>query len=327
MVTKVIIPVIVVAAAVGVVIGLWVTRKDRGDEVSRVPNARLPEVRDQGTQATGLSGKIVVLTKDKELSLIDLSSSARTPITKDEKLRFVRTAPQTGYLFTLTSPAATTAAFNLYDPSTGKSTKLADHNLSGSPPVISPDGKHYLALAFSNFEIEFGWHIYLNTIGTSGKQEIFATPESLAAIAFSPDSNKVAFAVSKGKGSSHLTVVDLAGQKKSDIYTTNGEILALSWGGDSIFLIEAPKGKGQANNAEIVSITGDGKDKKTLTKNDRAENFVAASPDGKLVAYLSLTYPGGNVTPELSGTVTVELVGSDKVATYGEAIQVAGFTK
>ncbi|MBI3261178.1 PD40 domain-containing protein, partial [Candidatus Berkelbacteria bacterium] len=204
-------------------------------------------------------------------------------------------------------------------------TKLAELSLSGAPPIVSPDGKLYLSASFSNFEVEFGWHVYLNTVGSSSKKEIFSTPESLTSVAFSADGGKIAFVVSKGKGGSQITVVDLKTQKNREIYTTNAEILSLAWDGSTIFFVEAPAKKSQANQAELYQISDSGKDKKRLTTNDRAENFVAAAADGSKVAFLDLSYSSGNVTPETTGTVSVLNLASGKIQTYGEAVQVAGF--
>ena len=324
--TKVIIAIVIAAAAV-VAGGLVVARRQTRPKTETTAGTTLPSVKTEQTAATGLTGSLVVLSAGGKLERVNLADSSRGEIITDEKIRIAKVAPGGQQLFTLSAANASTGNLNLLDPASAKSTKLAELSLSGLPPVVSPDGKRYLSASFSNFEVEFGWHVYLNTVATSEKKEVFATPESLTNVSFSPDGDKIAFAVSRGKGGSELTAVNLSGGKQEVTYKTEGEILSLGWGGSSIFLIEAPAGKLKANQAELYSIAESGKDKKQLTTNQTAENFVAASADGKLISFLELNYSSGNVTPNTVGTVTVLDAASQKTLQLGEAIQVAGFLK
>lgn len=323
MLIKFLLPLVIAFIAVSA--GVFVV--SRGASTPQLPaQSNEPRVStDEQTPATGLTGSLIVVTGGGQIERINLADGGRNQLVKDEKLRLAKTAPSAKQLITVTTATTSTANLNLYDPTSGKTTKLAELSLSGAPPIVSPDGKQYLTSSFSNFEVEFGWHVYLNTVGSSNKKEVFSTPESLTNVAYSPDAGKIAFVVSKGKGGSLLTVVDLKTAKKTEIYTTNAEIISLAWGGSTIFFVEAPAKKGQANLAELHQMTDSGKDKKQLTTNDRAENFVAASPDGAMVAFLDITYSSGNVTPETSGTASVINLASGKIQTFGEAVQIAGF--
>lgn len=323
MLTKILLPLII--AVVAVFAGVFVVSKRSNVAPTPATESNQPKISTQEQiKGTGLTGSLIVVTKGNQIERINLTDSSRSQLVKDDKLRLAKTAPGAKQLITVTTATNSSANLNLYDPATGKTTKLAELSLSGAPPIVSPDGKQYLSASFSNFEVEFGWHVYLNTVGSSTKKEVFSTPESLTNVAFSPDGAKIAFVVSKGKGGSLLTIVDPKASKQEEIYTTNAEILSLAWGGDTIFFVEAPGKKGQANQAELYQMSETGKDKKQLTKNDRAENFVAATSDGSLVAFLDLSYSSGNVTPETTGTVSV-LDKTEKVQTFGEAVQLAGF--
>lgn len=324
--TKIIIAIIVAIAAVAAG-ALVVFRRAGAPQPPGQPTVGPRIEEPSATPATGLAGSLVVVNKGGQIERINLADSSRITIIKDEKLRLAKTAPTAGQLVTVTTATASTANLNLLDPATGKSTKLAELSLSGAPPVVSPDGKQYLSASFSNFEVEFGWHVYVNTVGSSSKKEIFASAESLTAVAFSPDSKRVAFVVSKGKGGSEVTVVDLSQAKQNSVYKTDAEVISLAWGGSTIYFVEAPSKKGQANAAELYQMTETGKDKKQLTKNDRAENFVAASSDGLLVGYLEVSYPSGNVTPDTTGTVIVLDTTTKKSTPYSEAVQLAGFER
>lgn len=324
MLTKIVLPIIIAAIAISA--GVFVVRKRAGVTPQPPAESNKPSIAtDEPAATTGLTGSLIVVTKGGQIERVNLADSSRSQLVKDEKLRLAKTAPGAKQLITVTTATTSSANLNLYDPASGKTTKLAELSLSGAPPIVSPDGKQYLSASFSNFEVEFGWHVYLNTVGSSNKKEVFSTPESLTNVAFSPDAGKIAFVVSKGKGGSQVTVVNLKTEKNNEIYTTNAEILSLAWGGSTIFFVEAPAKKGQANLAELYQMTEAGKDKKQLTTNDRAENFVAAAADGAMVAFLDLSYSSGSVTPETTGTVSVLELKSNKVQTYGEAIQVAGF--
>lgn len=324
MLTKILLPLIV--AAIAIFAGVFVVRKRNTLSPKLPTQTNEPKVSgEEQISNTGLTGSLIVVMKGGQIERVNLADGRGSQLTKDPSLRLAKTAPGAKQLITVTTATASTANLNLYDPASGKTTKLAELSLSGAPPIVSPDGKQYLSASFSNFEVEFGWHVYLNTVGSSNKKEVFSTPESLTNVTFSPEASKIAFVVSRGKGGSEVTVVDLKTEKKGEIYTTNAEILSLAWGGSTIFFVEAPAKKGQANLAELYQMTEAGKDKKQLTTNDRAENFVAAAADGAMVAFLDLSYSSGNVTPETTGTVSVLDLKSSKVQTYGEAVQVAGF--
>lgn len=324
---KVILPIIVIAIAVGALVGFKLSQKPASTDTTTTEAVNPePKVADQQAPSA-LAGKLIVFTKDKQLAALDLATKQTTPIVTNDKIRFAKTAPKTSSLITLETSSSTSANAMLFDAATQKSSKLAEFSLSSSPPTISPDAKEYITYSFSNFEVEYGWHLFLNTVGSTQKTEVFSTAETITAATFSPDGKTLLIAISKAKGGSELTSIDIAAKKPTTLYTTDNEITSVAWGDNTIFVVEAPKGKAKANQSEIYQLDQNGKNKKQLTTNDTAESFLTSSADGKFLGYLSATYPNGNVTSDFAGKVTVYDTTTGQTTSFDDALMVAGFTQ
>ncbi|MBI3495225.1 hypothetical protein HY065_01205 [Candidatus Berkelbacteria bacterium] len=93
---KIIVPIIVIVIAIGALVGfkLSTTKNNAPEASSTTTETSGPKVTSQ-SPLSALAGKLIVLTKDKQLASLDLATKQTTPIVTNDKIRFAKTAPVT----------------------------------------------------------------------------------------------------------------------------------------------------------------------------------------------------------------------------------------
>lgn len=232
---------------------------------------------------------------------------------QDESLKIFQTQSMTkdgnNILATLVLKDQNSSSLWFINTTKGEKTKLIDNFASSLAPVVNANGKKIAYTVFSNAEKDYGFTLLVSDSNGLNKVKIDNDGFNISCIAFSPDNDYIAYvkSVDGNKLRSAIYKSKIDGTESHEIYKSSDKeiIYSLDWSNSLMAFSKGPTGENSLNNAEIYTISDQGKNLKQITTNSVHENFLNFADDGKNLSYLAIAYEDNPKSANKAGEIHI----------------------
>ena len=278
--TKYIITIVILVAIILALVGGYWCLQQRGDinatsNDDEISKSATQESIDALSQAHG-TGNILAVT-DNKITNIDLENSQQSE--QDSSVKSYSTAVSSdGSIIVLDQKD------NLKIWKTdGKEKEIVSANNYNPLPVISPDGKHMLVIAFSNAERDFGYKLQIFTTDNEYVRDSASSQSKISSPLWGSDSTVYFASISENGSILYKTDTDGSGDKEEILDIDDLFVIDMACAGDMVYFT-ASSGKNDSNNTNIYKII-DGKEI-AITTESGIYSDLQTSPDGVWIAYI-----------------------------------------
>lgn len=165
----------------------------------------------------------------------------------------------------------------------GNEKEIVSANEYNPLPVISPDGKHMLVIAFSNAERDFGYKLQIFTTDNEYVRDIASSQSKISSPLWGSDSTVYFTSISQSGSMLYKSDTDGSSDKEEILDIDDLFVIDMACTRDTVYFT-ASSGKNDSNNTNIYKII-DGKES-AITTESGIYSDLQTSPDGVWIAYI-----------------------------------------